>query len=131
MRVIVVLVLLAACKRSTDSAGAKQEFSKKYSCPDDRVTVKERGDIDPATLLYPPSADEAPPDEVKNDPGRLAKWQADHKEQRETVEAGYRRSYQIYEASGCDHAVLLACTWADNAGTSGQTLVCQEKPLAR
>lgn len=123
----------AACSRSqSDADGAKSEFAKRYSCPEERVTVKQRKDLDPAALLNPPVKVD-PPDEVKKDPGRLAKWQADRKAEDDQAASGYRRSYTVFETEGCDHRVLLACTHADILGSSngsgGTALSCQEKPL--
>jgi hypothetical protein len=123
---------LVGCKRLSNakSNAAKEDFAKRYSCPEDRVTVKERKDVNPATLLAP-DVKESPPDEVKKDPGRLAKWEADRKEKLEEKEAGYKRSFTIFESSGCGHTVLLACTHASLAGHSEgvTTVMCQEKPL--
>lgn len=121
-------IALTGCKRmSTD---AKEQFAKTHSCPEDRVTIKERSDITPAALLAPPG-DEKPSDEVKNDPGRLAKWQADRKEQRDKTESGYNRHYTIFEASGCGTSLLMACTHGEQHGrdSSATVVVCQEKPL--
>jgi len=115
-----------------DSNEAKTDFAQRYSCPEDRVTVKVRKDIDPANLLNPPVAVEPPP-EVKKDPGRFAKWNSDKKSKDDETASGYRRSYTIYEAQGCEHHVLLACVRADIMGSSngsvGTKLVCEEKPL--
>jgi hypothetical protein len=127
---LVATACLGGCRRESASTGAKQDFARRYSCPEDRVTVRERKDVDPAVLLAPP-ATESPPAEVKSDPGRLAKWEADRKAKRAETEAGYRRSFTIFEASGCDHAALLACTYATLAGTEGATtLECREAPAS-
>ncbi len=127
--VFVGLVALASCKKMSTSA--KEDFGKRYSCPDDKVAIKERSDLDPYKVLVP-QGDETPPDEVKKDPARLAKWTADKKAQDDKVSAGYRRSYTIFQATGCGHDVLLACTNADNVqsgGAGSTTVVCTEKPL--
>ena len=122
---LVVGVSTMACKRM--STGAKEDFARRHSCPEDRVSVKERTDVSAASLLAP-GGNESPPDDVKRDPGRLAKWEADKKEQRAKTESGYARSYTVYEVRGCNVAVFLACTNADS--TNGEmSLVCQEKPL--
>src|SRR5207253_10188766 len=38
-----------ACRRT--STAAKDDFARRHSCPGDRVTVKERSDVRPASLL--------------------------------------------------------------------------------
>jgi hypothetical protein len=92
------------------SAGAKEDFAKKYSCPDDRVTTKIRTDIDPRQALA--SASElkvaTPPDEVKDDPGRLARWQADQDAERESRRRSYSSNTMI-EVTGCGHSQIVAC----------------------
>jgi hypothetical protein len=127
-----LFVLVAVgCNSSSNGMAttAKEKFGKTYSCPLERVDVKERKDVDPAMLFNPPSK-AGPPDEVKKDPARLAKWQADQKADWEKVASGYRRSYTVYEMNGCDHHLFFACTNADNAGQAGgTTVVCQERPL--
>ena len=42
---------------------------------------------------------------MRSHPGRLAKWQKDHKEKSDSTATAYRRSYMVYEASGRVHAV--------------------------
>lgn len=126
--VLVSTFALAACKRL--STGAKEEFATKHSCPEDRVSVKERSDIDPYTYFVPAGID-TPPADVAADPGRLAKWQADRKEHQERSSAGYRRSYTVFEISGCGLTVLSACTFADQSRSSGPNpvhVMCTEKP---
>ena len=105
------LVLLAlsatACKQLT--SGAREDFAARYSCPEDRVEVKARADLQPAQALgkanEPPAT---PPDEVKRDPGRYAKWQRDQADRREAKLATYS-GYEVIEASGCGHTDILVC----------------------
>ncbi|MBX3231875.1 MAG: hypothetical protein KIT84_11915 [Labilithrix sp.] len=126
--VFVALLAGAGCKSKTMSTSAKEEFGKRYSCPDDRVAIKERSDLDPYKLLVR-QGDEAPSDEVKKDPARLAKWTADKKAQDDKLSADYRRTYTIFQATGCEHDVLLACKNATvmRSGDVGGTVVsCDE-----
>jgi len=129
MASLFVLIAFTGCKRmSTD---AKEQFAKAHSCPEDRVVIKERADMSPAALLAGPDT-ATPPDDVKKDPGRLAKWQSDHKADREKLESNYQRSYTIFEASGCGTTLLMACTHGERMGSGGSSstvVVCQEKPL--
>jgi hypothetical protein len=91
----------------------RADFGKKYSCPDDRVAVKTRPDIDAEEAMAPDGDHEdrslgTPSDEVKNDPERYAKWKAD----REAVIASRKARYDgytIWEVTGCGHTDLLGC----------------------
>jgi hypothetical protein len=102
------ILALAACK--SKSAGAREVFGSKYSCPDDRITLKPRPDINPGEALTPAGwlKPKTPPAEVKSDPGRLAKWKADEDERIERLRGGYS-DYEMFEVSGCDHTSVLGC----------------------
>src|SRR5690349_10774430 len=69
---------LAGCKKLT--TGAREEFAKKYSCPLDRVGVRLREDLRYGDLVVE-EPDDPPPEEVKRDPARLAKFKADRARQ--------------------------------------------------
>ncbi|MBL9028239.1 MAG: hypothetical protein JNL21_38960 [Myxococcales bacterium] len=60
--------------------GAKEHFGEKFSCPEDRVEVRARPDLKWSKVVFGDRPQEGPPDEVKKDPGRLAKWHEDHKD---------------------------------------------------
>jgi hypothetical protein len=104
---LVLVFGVVGCK--SVGVGAREEFGRQYSCPDDRVTARERPDIAPETVLDPMrTRAAAPPPEVAADPGRLAKWQAD----RDAALAARKHmydDYEIHEVSGCDHTQLMAC----------------------
>jgi hypothetical protein len=102
-----LLAAVTACKKM--STGAREEFAKVHSCPEDRITVKERLDIGGFEGVNGYRYERpAPPPEVEADPGRYAKWKKDQEETEERIENGYS-SYDIFEVSGCDHTDILAC----------------------
>jgi hypothetical protein len=92
------------------SDGIRKNFATKYSCPEARVVVKERSDLDPFKTLSQGedfSLGNAP-DEVRADPGRYAKWKAD----REQFVAREKQQYTqntMFEVSGCNHTEILGC----------------------
>ena len=95
----------AGCKSL--KTGATEHFARDYSCPEDRVVAKERSDIAGSSLFAGPPTG-APPAEVKSDPGRLAKWQADRAKEQKTMSDVYD-SFTVFEVSGCDHEAFYAC----------------------
>jgi hypothetical protein len=44
---------------------------------------------------------------VKNDPGRLAKWQAD--QDKDKADKRAHNDSTVFEATGCDHTQLYSC----------------------
>jgi hypothetical protein len=114
-----------ACKQL--SSGAREDFAARYSCPEDRVVVKTRDDLTPAQALGKANEPAAqPPDEVKRDPGRLAKWQKDQAERREARLATYI-GYEVIEASGCGHTDILVChhPGGSKGGTRTGDVTCE------
>jgi hypothetical protein len=123
------LLLLAltttACKQLT--SGAREDFAARYSCPEDRVEVKPRADLQPAQALGKMNeAPATPPDEVKRDPGRYAKWQQDQADRREAKLATYI-GYEVMEASGCGHTEILVChhPGGSKGGTRTADVTCE------
>ncbi len=98
-----------ACTRL--STQAKDDFAKEFSCPDARVVVKERPDLNADEVLQRKKTKQqkaAPPPDVAADPARLAKWtkdQADSDALRVSMHAGY----DVFEVTGCDHKNLVVC----------------------
>jgi hypothetical protein len=105
---ITVLALAAStgCRKSLPE-GAREEFARRHSCPEDRVTVQERDDVDPAEIV--PGLEGEPPPEVAADPERLAKWTQDANEKRAQAEDGVS-SLAVFEVSGCDTSMVLFCS---------------------
>ena len=123
----VVLLPLAAASCKQLSSGAREDFAARYSCPEDRVDVKPRADIQPAqALARPGEIAPAPSDEVKRDPARLAKWQKDQADRREAKLSTYI-GYEVLEATGCGHAEILVChhPGGSKGGTRTGDVMCE------
>ena len=123
---LVLLSLVAtACKQLT--SGAREDFAARYSCPEDRVEVKERVDLQPAQALGKANEVPASPsDEVKKDPGRLARWQKDQADRREAKLSTYI-GYEVIEANGCGHTDILVChhPGGSKGGTRTAEVMCE------
>lgn len=118
---------VGACKSL--EKGAREEFGEKFSCPDDRVSVRARSDLEPAEVLNGNQGKRKPPDEVKRDPGRLAKWEKDEQERLAKQNRGYS-GYEVFEVSGCDHKLLMVCHHPNTQrGYQAHLVSCDERPL--
>jgi hypothetical protein len=127
---LVVLVALASCKNI--ETGAREEFARKHSCPEDRVEVKARTDVKWGQLTMPPDRDAPPPDEVKNDPGRLAKWQADQAESGSGKMRRHLDSLDVFEFHGCGQDALMACKHPTSTdGTNMNAVICFDAPPSK
>jgi len=142
-RVLLLLLIVASCKKpsveaspspsaspspgtststSTRDAGPgipylndiPKQFAKEHSCPDDRVTVTLRADID--VMQFHKRKAKPLTDDIKADPGRYAKWKSDD----DADEASHRDSYSdhhIFEVSGCNITELQECEeWYGTTG---------------
>ena len=126
-RLLVLLgaLSLAACGQL--SKGARQYFTDKYSCPADRVTLAEMHGAKPSDVFAADWRAATPPDEVQDDPGRLAQWRATEEERRRDWES-WINSSRLFEASGCGHRVVLACRPPGQRSSSGAPAICNEPP---
>jgi hypothetical protein len=90
---------------------AKEDFAKKFSCPEEQVTVKDRKDLNADDVLErdrkPRKKDVAPP-EIASDPARLAKWTKD-RDDAEAARRSFHSSYDVLEVAGCGHKNLVVC----------------------
>jgi hypothetical protein len=102
-----LLIATPSCKKL--STGAREQFAKEFSCPEERVQVKERPDVQAYDLIWGPKTPQTPPEEVRNDPGRLAKWKADHDGADAKARESWNASENVFEANGCDHSAFLTC----------------------
>ncbi len=85
-----------ASTESEAAKGARREFSKVFSCPEDRIHVAPSDQ--PA---------ESPPPEVAADPARLAIWRQNHPHD----------ASEVFDLTGCDrHIVLAYRAYPDNTG---------------
>jgi hypothetical protein len=101
------LLLLSLCACTSLHAAARDTFVHKYSCPEDRVTVLKRPDLQRLAPEGP-----TPSEEVARDPERLKVWKDDHPPPDE---------YKYYQVSGCDHEDVYSCTWQASVATDGTT----------
>jgi hypothetical protein len=101
----IALLLLCAC--SSLHAAARDAFVHKYSCPEERVTVRKRPD-----LKHPAADAPKPPAEVAKDPERLKLWKADHPSD--------DAQYKYFQVSGCDHDDVYTCTWQVTVEADGE-----------
>ncbi len=99
--------LLSGCKRL--STGAREDFARRYSCPEERISGKARTDLRAQDVIGAGQQPEVqPPDEVKKDPGRYAEWEKHQAGVRQQQAAQYA-DYEVFEVTGCGHTTILAC----------------------
>ncbi len=98
---LVLSVTSAACQ--SYEAGARENFSKTFTCPEERIEVRPRPDISPVDIRYPTRPQ--PPAEIKADPGRLKIWQAEQDQRLASAGA----HCEVWEGKGCDHQTLFCC----------------------
>lgn len=116
---LAVLVLVGCRRAGNDNKeAAREEFSKAYTCPKERVTVTARPDLKAYDLMV--GSRSKPPREVAADPGRLAEWQ---KRERKLEEDYNRQS--IFQATGCDHEETYACSLATGTNET-QEIACSK-----
>ncbi len=115
-----------ACRRL--STGARDRFGIEYSCPEDRITVRSRSDIDYGDRVLAGLAPEAPSREVSGDPARLAKWRDDQAAEHARIRAECD-DYSVFQVTGCGHEELLACAHpSDSEGTYLGVVTCAKVP---
>ncbi|WP_437488843.1 hypothetical protein WME75_09540 [Sorangium sp. So ce1014] len=90
--------------------------------------MRERTDVKWSTVVLGGGAQETPPAEVKDDPARLTKWNADRAEK----DAETRKSLDnldVFQVSGCGHDELVACAHPrDGEGVATDRVVCFQGP---
>ncbi len=124
---IVGLLLLAGCKRL--KTGAREHFGKEFSCPKNRVEVSARSDLRYGDLLLAIQGEpKQPPDEVKRDPERLARWKADTLADDQDLRARLN-DLDVFEATGCEHRALMGCSHpGDSDGVVLSEVTCWTIP---
>lgn len=100
--------------------GAKEQFAKEHSCPEERVEVRARTDLRWSVVVGVPGSESSPPAEVQKDPERLAKWRKDRAEEQRKTRARLD-DVDVFEARGCGHSQLLGCWHPGNEEGHMQT----------
>jgi hypothetical protein len=106
---LVLVLASVGCKKLETEA--KENFAAKYSCPEDRIAVKARQDLNADEVLRGKKKlkkKDTPPAEVAADPARLAKWNQDHAEAEES-RAAFHSNWDVFEVNGCSHIELAVC----------------------
>jgi hypothetical protein len=96
---LVSITLLVAC-RSDDSI-VKQQFSHRFTCPEDQITTTVRTDLSPVSLM---TRAKPPPKDVAADPARLALW---NKEQAQ--DGSEYEGKAVLQARGCNYELYFVC----------------------
>lgn len=110
------VIAASGCKKITQ--GAKEHFSKDFTCPIERVEVRPRKDLRPSDFEKPAR----PSKEIAADPDRLAMWQAEQDKSREWM----NKHDEIIEARGCGHEALYAC---HRHNKDASYIMCSSKKL--
>lgn len=97
-----VVLLMAGCKKL--ETGARETFSQQFSCPEERITVAARADVDAYALQFA-AVLPVPPAEVRDDPARLAVW----KRNQDSARAEWNARFRAFEVQGCEHQGLYLC----------------------
>ena len=139
-QVIVGVVAVFATSCTGLVAGARSAFGHHFSCPDERIAVRQRDDLHDSLVTdsdrraalqtYPVESEPSP--DVAQDPGRLAKWKADQEEaaeRRKHLLDGMHENEVVFEVSGCGQTELLTCRNLRNyRGTPTGEVRCAAPP---
>jgi len=85
---------------------AKKTFAQSFTCPDERVELRQRTDIKGSMF----SSHSPPSDEVKADPARYAIWQQKQTEIDRDADSGGNYGVFFFDVRGCGHQVLYQCS---------------------
>jgi hypothetical protein len=114
---LVTLLVASGCESMGD--GAKKEFSRSYSCPESSTESRERKDLTPYDVRHwDPTK---PPPDVAADPTRLAVWEKNEQETRQSVNS----HYTVMEVRGCSRTALYECGRV-NTGSASGSISCSE-----
>ena len=109
---------LTACKSAASTA--KEQFSRDFSCPEERVEVRDRSDIRASAFGAPTPT---PPPDVAADPARRALWE----KKNEPDTSGIDSDYSVEEARGCDKQSFYLCIWrAAGRAQSCSNCICED-----
>ena len=113
-----VLIALGQLGCQSLSDGAKNDFSRSFTCPMDRVEVRARPELHPSDWFKA----KTPPSEVASDPARLRMWQ----DAQERLRTSGDKYHSIYEARGCGHQTLYECGRTTRGSSNG--VICRQQP---
>jgi hypothetical protein len=91
---------------------AKKAFAQSFTCPDDRVELRQRSDIKGSMF----NTHTPPSDEVKADPARYAIWQKQQDEADRFADSGGNYGVFFFDVRGCGHQVLYKCSNKPSCG---------------
>jgi hypothetical protein len=101
--VVATMLSLTGCQTLSD--GAKEKFSKDYSCPIDRLESRDRPDLHRSSFHTAAAPTATPPADIAADPARLAVWNQNHKQD----PTSFDDLDDIEEVRGCGNAAFYAC----------------------
>jgi hypothetical protein len=107
MRNVLLVIALAAAGCSVSLDDVQQEFAQEFTCPKDKIQVRERKELKPSML----EPKKEPPAEIAADPDRRAMWQTERDEHLRYLDGG-----QVFEVRGCGHQTLYSCRKNQNRG---------------
>ncbi|MBL8923686.1 MAG: hypothetical protein JNJ54_32830 [Myxococcaceae bacterium] len=116
-----LVVSLSGCQSLTD--GAREQVSKAYSCPLERVVGVERSDLKAMELRLAGVPKPTPPPDIAADPARLAMWQQSQAESR-TQAASYPGV--VIEVKGCGLVVMMDCYRKNKVRWGESSVGCSE-----
>ena len=94
--------------------GARETFESANSCPEDRITITPRPDLERTSRPTEPAlAPWIPPDDIAADPGRLEIWRRTHRAEIQVheMEADRRRMQSSFvDAAGCGIRTTYFCS---------------------
>jgi hypothetical protein len=116
--VLLFTALLASTGCTSLETGAREEFSKEFSCPADRVEVTPRPDLKSFEVIFGPRS--APPSDIAADPGRLEVW----RKRQDELEGNWNRGGTVFQVRGCSHDVIYACSRAQTHANTSNGIIC-------
>lgn len=114
-----LLLCLATVGCTFTSDMARDQFSRRFSCPDERLGLKSVP-VRPEELLDPGE----PPADVAADAGRLAVWQANR-----IGDMQFYEHLSAIEVRGCGHRVTYLCWDERNAAHETIDTFCEPVDL--
>lgn len=108
------------CTTASLEQGAQEEFTKKFSCPSERVKVEPRSDLKAYDVTFGPPP--PPPADIAGDPGRLAIWQ----QREDELRTNFNNFMTVLKVTGCDKDVMFTCSRAQKHPSNSNGIVCNE-----